>query len=110
MRRSRSICRPRLAVRCCFTRASPARGSPPSGARNERVAQYPPYIAGGFARQPLSRPACGNPGLEITRPPIIGSERIRPIAVALEHLGQIRAAQQPVFAQIEAVPAANIER
>src|SRR5207248_8423186 len=109
MRRSRSICRPRSAARCCFI---PARGgaSPASRAGDQRIAQYPPDITGRLARQPLGRPAGGDPGLEIARPPIVGSERIRPIAVALEHLRQISPAEKAVLAQVEAVDAAVIER
>src|SRR6266513_5930150 len=52
MRRSRSICRPRSAARCCFI---PARGgaSPAVRAGDQRIAQHPPDITGRLARQPL---------------------------------------------------------
>ena len=68
---------------------------------DQRVAQHPPDIAEGLARQPFGRPAVGNPGIDVARPPIVGGQGVGPIAIAPEHLRQIGSAEQAGLAQIE---------
>ena len=50
----------------------------------------------------------GRPVFQVPRSPVVGSQRIRPIAVAVEHLSQIGTTQFSVLTKIEPVATANI--
>jgi hypothetical protein len=61
-------------------------------------------------RQPCRRAPGPDPRIHIARPPIIGRDRVRPVAVAPVEPREIGSSQKPILDQIEPVAAAQIGR
>src|SRR6516162_5341543 len=61
-------------------------------------------------RKLVRRPSPADPGIEVAGPPVVGGDRVRPIAISSEHACEIGAAQCAVFNKVEAVAAADIGR
>src|SRR5207237_9597010 len=84
--------------------ASLTRGSPlclHRVASNERVSHYPSNIASYTEWQPVGRTTGSDPRINIVGAPIIGGERIGPLAVLSEDPGKRNTPEQPDLQKVE---------
>ena len=68
------------------------------------VMQHPVAVMLDLERQPCRRAPGPDPRIHIARPPIIGRDRIRPVAVSPVEPREIGSSQKPILDQIERSP------
>ena len=59
-------------------------------------------------RELVERAAIADPGIHVTRAPVIGSDSVGPTAVSAVHLGEVGAPERPIFPFVKTVAAADI--
>src|SRR5437879_5208385 len=79
------------------------------GVADDGVAHHAGDVAGDVEGELGGAAAAADPQIQVAGAPIVGGERVWPIAVAQEHLRQISPAEPPVLEEVEAVAAADIE-
>src|SRR6516165_5271539 len=75
----------------------------------ERLAQYAIAIVFHVERKSVGGSPAADPGIDIAQTPVIGRDRVRPIAVAPVHPSEIGSAKRTVLRKIEPVAAPDID-